>query len=236
MSKTYIIKKGIMQIFGMLFFGFGVAFVVLAGAGASPLDAVANYSSVLSNFGTQGDWTFIWNVIFAITVFALTRKKKIFITIIISFIIKYFIDFGIDTILYIFPNIDFYGSQQTIRTELGLLPGLLTGSIGLVLLSIGIGSLLANDLFLTPYDELSVYIEGKVGKYSVAKSILDGTSLLVALVLGFIIKTPFAQIYVFSIVVVFGLGPLIALFIRIFTKYKIIDKKNLERNYKEEIE
>ena len=61
-------------------------------------------------------------------------------------------------------------------------------------------------------------LETKTKNYSLAKSILDGTCLLVALVFGFIIGRPFSQINIFSVVIVLGLGPIIGLFIKMFKK------------------
>lgn len=231
MKISNVLKKGSLQVLGMILFGIGVALVVFTGAGASPLDAFANYMMQLTGVLGQGDWTTILNVMFAIIVFLLTKNKLVFISIIISVLNGFIINFWIDILSKIFTSVDF-GSNQTLflvynNSFLEYLFVFAFGILGLSFLALGIAILIVNKLYLTPYDDMSVYLETKTKKYWQAKSILDGVCLVIALILGVIINNVWNQINVFSFVVVFGLGPLIGMFIKILSKNKKVIQEEL---------
>lgn len=238
MTKKEIASKIGFQILGMFIYGLGIAGIVIAGAGASPVDAVANYTWVLTKVLTHPIWLFLYNGLFALIVFAFTKKGKVFYTLIISFIISQFFNLGIWIFQLIFNNVDFSNKYQTIMSVYGSNEnGLNFGGIalsygiailGLILLAFGLGLLISKNLVLTPFDELAVFIQNKTGNFAVAKSILDGTAFIIAVILGLIINSVFSQINVFSIIIVFTLGPLIGMFAKILKGEK---KNEIEQIY-----
>lgn len=229
MEKKLIVKKIIIQIIGLLFCGLGIAAMAISGAGASPLDAASNYAWVLTGIFKQGTWLFIFNAIFTAVLFAITRKYKVLITLVMSFLMGFFVNGGISFLTLFIKNVDFFGNYETIMSIYGTaasggisVTGMLysygVAAFGTVCLSAGIGFILAHNLFLTPYDEVSLYLETKIGNYAISKVVTDGTVLIIAVILGLLIKDVFSQLNVFSVVAVFTLGPLIGMFRKIFSK------------------
>lgn len=218
MNYKLIGKKLLIQLLALLIYGFGIAAIVFSQVGASPFDAVINYTGRLlpipiPGFEQQAIWLFLWSAIFTLVVFIFTRKKKVVLSLVVSLVISLFVNLWLK-VLFLIPV-----TTMNIFSSYGI------GLAGLICLAFGIGLLIANDLIMTPYDEVAVLLESKTGKFAIAKSILDGSSLVLAIILALIIGRPDGkllgnQIGFFSAIVVFGLGPLIGLFTKLLKKGK----------------
>lgn len=212
-------KKIMIHIFGLILLAFGITGVLMARLGASPLDAFNQFASDLIPLGyvTVAVTTFISNFIMALVIFILTRKKELGLSIVVSFILSLFIQGWIMLILLV--------PESTFNSLFFRIPLALTA-----LLSAGFGTavLIVNAWALSPYDEVMMYIAGKTNSIKKAKIIVDATFFVGAVILGIISKNLFEHVFIFSIIVVMGLGPLINYFVDIL-------KRRIDRNETEQV-
>lgn len=219
MNKKQIGIWAFFQIFGMAVLALGVAGVIAAGIGAGAVDAVAFGFMKLTNGVLEvGTWTFLINVVLALLLLLVTRKPKVLLTLLSVLLMGMFINLWSKMFEGIFDyqliNSNIYAAGQTFHA-------IWIALVSVVLMAIGVALLINFKSILTPYDESAVYLEGVLGKYFLAKMVLDGGFMLVGLLLGFINGKPFEQVGPISLVIVFGLGPLINLFINLFKKGKV---------------
>ncbi len=97
MSKTEIIKRYILFIFGLFFAAIGVAFTKHGELGVSPISSVANVLSCKFNALSLGSWLIIWNCILIVGQIVVLKKKFQLIQLLqipLSFLFGLFTDFG----------------------------------------------------------------------------------------------------------------------------------------------
>lgn len=216
MDKGKILRFGLLQFIGTAVFTLGVASLVVAGLGAGPLDAAAYFASV--KFGlTQGMWTFILNGFLALLLLLFQRKPAI----IFNIVMLIFIGVLIDGWIYLLEKIYTISLPTTLYMTSGMAPALILAIIGFVTIGFGVSVLIHNELVLSPLDEFTVFLSGFTKKYFVAKITIDGSFLILAIILGLIGDKPLsAQINFFSFIIVFGLGVYINLLLDLYKKRK----------------
>lgn len=223
--KNLIIKI-IRQVVALLFYSFGVSLIVFSTLGASPIDAATYYANelipvfnnLIPNFTGQGIWLIIFNMIIAIGLYIVCKKRNIWINVLISVFIGLLFNLGWFTYSKLFGDINGY--------KVGV--KIIMAFIGINLMAFGIAYLAAHKLYATPFDELAIKLEETTKRYFLSKIILDGSFLIIAFVLGLIYGNVFEQIGIFTIVVLAFLGPFINLYINIIDKFK--NKKGQEKN------
>lgn len=216
MDTKKIIKFIAFQVLGTVVFTLGVAGLVVAGLGSGSIDAAAYFSSLL--FGlTQGTWTFILNFSLAAVLLIFTRKPKVLLNVAMLFVASFFIDIWIK----VFENIfKFEIKLTTININNGFVEALLVAIFSFIVLAVGVSILIHNKSILSPLDEFTVFLAGFTKKYFIAKIIVDGSFLVMAIILGLFIgpKEISKQINFFSFIIVFLLGPVINLLLHLFKK------------------
>ena len=211
MSVKNIIQAVFNQLIGLIFYGLGIAGIVIAGLGASPIDAFSYYLNKLVPAINQGYWLAIVNLTIAIILFIILKKIRLIFSIGIALITGIFVNLG----LIIFRQVLNLNSTELISN---IYVAILVASIGIIMMAFGIAWMIVNNSLVSPYDELSIYLQTLTNNYALSKMILDGTFLILAIIVGLIYGKVFEQINVFSIVVVLGLGPLINIFVKLFKK------------------
>lgn len=212
-------KKIMIHIFGLIVLAFGITGVVMARLGASPLDAFNQYLSMLIpwEFVTLGVTTFVSNFIMALVIFALTRRKELGISVLLTFVLSAFITMWLYLIGLVPTNIS---DMLYFRIPLAILA--LFGS------AYGLSVLIINALSLTPYDEVTMFVAEKTNSIRNAKIYVEGGFLIGAIILALIAKD-WTYINVFSVVVVVALGPLINMFMNIIQRR--IEKNETKQVY-----
>lgn len=232
MKKENLFKT-IKQLVGVLFYSFGVSAIVFSSIGASPIDAATYYinkliplfENLVKNIpgqSGQGIWLIIFNIIIALGLLIAIKKNNIGINVIISIVIGLLFNLGMSVLQSIFSISGVLSHDNSIIIRIAV------AIIGINFMSFGIGYLAYYKLFGTPFDELAIAVEEKVKKYYIAKIILDGAFLIIALILGLFYRNVFEQIGLFTIVVLFALGPLINQYINLL--HKINKKKELKED------
>lgn len=213
------------QFTGMLFYSFGVSAIVFSGLGASPIDAATYYinqiipvfDNLIPNFTGQGIWLIIFNMIIALVLFIIFRKKSLWINVLVSIAIGILFTLGMFTYGILFSSI--VGNIYLM---------ILIAFVGINFMAFGIAYLASKSLYGTPFDELAIKLEETVKKYYLSKIILDGSFLLIAFILGLIYRNVFEQIDFFTVIVLAFLGPFINMYINIIKKIDIRKDGNLE--------
>lgn len=222
MNKSNILKGLIYQFLGLLLYGFGIASIVVAGIGASPIDALSYYLDKIDNinFINQGIWLAIINLVIALILFIITKEKKLVYGVVVAVVAGVFVNLGL-TIYDLIFNLN----NTLLIDKYNLLTSIIVSFFGIILLALGIALMIVKKSLLSSYDDLSLFLEKLFKKYFIAKVVLDGLFLVLALIFGFIYKKPFEQIGILSIVIVIGLGPIINLFIKLLEKEVDIDNE-----------
>lgn len=97
MSKTELVKRYILFIFGLFFAAIGVAFTKHGELGVSPISSVANVMSCKFSAFSLGTWLIIWNCVLIVGQIIVLRKNFQFIQLLqipLSFLFGRFTDFG----------------------------------------------------------------------------------------------------------------------------------------------
>src|SRR5690554_460821 len=218
MDIKKIIKFSIPQILGTLIFTLGVAGLVAAGLGSGPIDAAAYFASVLLGL-TQGSWTFILNGLLAITLLIATKNLKVFLNIIMLLVSSVLIDFWIG----IYENIfSFVVINTTINNNNGFVSGLSVAIFSFFMVAFGVSILINFKSILSPLDAFTVFVSKFTKIYFIATILVDTKFLVIALILGFIIGTSYITklINFFSLIIVFGTGPVINMLLDLYKKMK----------------
>jgi len=216
MSKE-LLKKGFLQVLGLLCIAFGVSAVILSKLGAGSFDAFNTFTTIFVGLPIEsvGTVTLVVNTSIAAILFLLTRQKKLFFSAVAGILIGFFINFAIFIYGFIFPvsadgkmllNNIFFGTIYNIAM--------------VFLVGVGTAILITQKLIMTPFDELSKYLTTKLKSYQLSKVTLDAFFLISAIILGVIVKRIWEQINFFTLISVFATGPVINLFIVLFNKNK----------------
>ena len=97
MSKSEIIKRYILFIFGLFFAALGVAFTKHGELGVSPISSVANVLSCKVSSLSLGSWLIIWNCILIVGQIVILRNRFQpiqFLQVPLSFLFGWFTDLG----------------------------------------------------------------------------------------------------------------------------------------------
>ncbi|MGM8215445.1 YczE/YyaS/YitT family protein [Bacillaceae bacterium W0354] len=192
-----LIYSIVFYIFGIVIISFGVTMLILSQLGTGPWDAL--FVGLYEMFGlTVGSWIFIVGFILMILNSRLLERKVEIPSLITMFITGACIDFWL---FIVFPKV--------LVTELFSQVILLV--LGITCMGIGIGSYLQLEFARNPIDNLMMAVNYRTGlSLAISKMSLE----LLILVVAFFIGGP---IGVGTIIVAFGIGPLVQFF---FTRFK----------------
>ncbi|RKL66446.1 membrane protein [Salipaludibacillus neizhouensis] len=190
----------IFYLVGLMFVSFGVSMMILARLGAGPWDAL--FVALSENLGlTVGSWTFIVGFFLILLNGLLMKKMPDFSALITMFIIGLFIDFWL-----VFVFADLVMMQLTLRAGM-----LITGILSI---AVGVSMYLQSNFARNPIDNLMMAFHYLTGKsLSFSKTFLEVLVLVIAFIIG-------GPIGVGTILVAFGIGPLIQVFFKPVTKLR----------------
>lgn len=200
-----LFKRILLQIFGYSFMAFGIAMIIRSNQGSFPYDAISFYLSELIpiDFLTIGVASILIGITWSILNFIILKKLKVFLSLIIVFTIGYLID------LFYYIVLGSYDASNTIMN-------IMVAVVGLIIVCFSVGIIVLNkSLPGAPSETTLVYLQTKIKSNWAPKLIIEGSLALIAFVLGLIYGDLF-QLGWFTLLCVFGCGPMINLFSRLF--------------------
>lgn len=199
MKKIFIISA--FYLFGITILTLGISLILLSGLGAGPWDAF--FVALSDNLGlTVGSWTFIVGFMLILINGLLLKQMPDFSALITMFLIGSFLDFWL---LFVFPNVVI--TPIFFRTVLLF--------IGILLIGAGVASYLQSAFARNPIDHSMIVFHTLTGKsLSFSKTFLEVTVLIIAFFIG-------GPIGVGTLIIAFGIGPLIQLFYKPITSLRL---------------
>ncbi|KIL51818.1 YczE/YyaS/YitT family protein [Jeotgalibacillus soli] len=191
---------GLFYLVGLLLLSFGICMLIFADLGAGPWDAM--YVGLSQKMGlTVGTWVFIVGFLLILLNALLLKKKPDFFAVITIFLIGSFIDFWLIMVF-----------SELVVTSMAIRVSMLVS--GIFIMAIGISFYLQSNFARNPIDNLMLAVQYRTGKsLSFSKTIMEVTVLVIALIIG-------GPIGIGTVLVAFGIGPLIQLFYKWVTKFK----------------
>lgn len=191
MKKGFII--GMFYLLGLLLLSFGISTMIVADLGVGPWDAL--YVGLSETIGfTVGTWVFILGIILILLNGYLMKKMPDFLAIITIFLIGVFMDFWL---LVAFAGVD--ALSMPVRAMMLV--------AGVLIIALGITFYLQANFARNPIDSLMMAIKMRTGKsLAFSKTIMEVSVLVIAFLFG-------GPIGLGTVIVAFGIGTLIQLFI-----------------------
>ena len=196
-NKAYL---GLFYTIGLILLSFGISKMILANLGAGPWDAL--YVALAEKVGlTVGTWILIIGLLLIFLNAYLLKKTPDFFAVITIFIIGFFIDFWLLFIFVDLPSIH-------LTAQIVMLIG------GIFIIAVGVALYLQVDFAPNPIDKLMMAVHYRTGlSLSRSKTVLEVAVLIIALIIG-------GPIGIGTVIIAFGIGPLIQLFYRPVAKFK----------------
>ncbi|KIL51315.1 hypothetical protein KP77_08270 [Jeotgalibacillus alimentarius] len=191
MKKGLII--GMFYLLGLLLLSFGISMMIVADLGVGPWDAL--YVGLSETIGfTVGTWVFILGIILILLNGYLMKKMPDFLAIITIFLIGVFMDFWL---LVAFAGIE----------SLAMPVRAMMLAAGVIIIAVGITFYLQANFARNPIDSLMIAIQTRTGKsLAFSKTVMEVSVLVIAFLFG-------GPIGLGTVIVAFGIGTLIQLFI-----------------------
>jgi len=197
-----LIKKYIYQTFGFMIITFGIVGVIFSKLGAAPIDAF-NYFLYRLTPLSLGTIAVITGLLISLFAYLIDRNKDMIISVIFLFIIGVFID--IWKYLYeLLPNNIL--ESYYFRVPLAIM--------SLFIISYGVAITITSGLPSSPFERLLLGIDKKIKNLKLSKILIEGSFFLLAIVFGLIAKELFEQVHLYTVVIVFSIGPLIEYFVK----------------------
>lgn len=206
------------HIFGFILISLGIVFVLTAQLGAGPMDAFNYYlSEIISKnhpFFTVGRVAILNGLFAVILSYILSKDYKVLISFIFIFIVGNFIDIWI----YLFGFVpDTWFISFTSR--------FLLASIGILVLGVGVALTVNTGYPPSPFESLLLVLDKRINNISITKVLIDGSYLIVALILGYIYGDMLEQIGIFTVVLTLFTGVIV----KYFSKHIIKIKSKIRR-------
>ena len=199
-------KKIVIHILGFVTISLGIVGVIFSRLGATPVDAFNYYIYTLTPL-SLGTIVIITGLVVALLAFIFSPTKDIIISISFIFLVGVLID-GWKFLFEMIP-LEFYN---------GLMVRIGMASLSLILIAFGVAVTITTGLVTSPYEKLMLVLSKKINSVQYSKMIIEGTFLLLAIILGIWTNQLFDQINVFTVLLVFVNGPLIGMFARMINK------------------
>ncbi|GAA0451108.1 membrane protein [Alkalibacillus silvisoli] len=195
-----LIYSIVFYVLGVLTLSFGVTMLILSDLGIGAWDALFYALYELIGF-TVGTWIFIVGILLIILNKFLLQSRFDYSAILTIFLIGVFIDFWL---LVVFEGV--------IITDMAARVGLL--GLGVIGMGTGIGMYLQLNFARNPIDNLMMAVHYRTGlSMAVSKSGLEFVVLVIAFVLG-------GPIGIGTIIVAFGIGPIVQFTFNKIAKFK----------------
>ena len=206
--------------------------MIIKGAiGASPIDALNYYLAELIgkpfnspewiNIGTL---SYVTGVIIALIAYLISKKKTVFISIFLTLLSG--------TSISLFSSLL---GKFDLNLNLGM--QIFFAVAGLLILTLGATMTVFSKLIPGTMEVLLISLNAKIKKLWLSKIIIDTSIALLAFIFGLILSKPFEQLNLFTLVIVFGMGPLMHIMHQWLSRIiKLEEKEDLIMNLNEYID
>jgi len=201
-----LLKKYIVHISGFVIISLGIVGVIFSRLGATPVDAFNYFIYTLTPF-SLGTIVIFTGLFVALLAFIFNPTKDIILSISFIFLVGVLID-GWKLLFELVP-IAFY-DELFIR--------IIMASLSLILIAFGVAVTITTGIVTSPYEKLMMVLNKKINSLQFSKMIIEGTFLILAIIMGIYTKQLFDQVNVFTVLLVFVNGPLIGIFARMINK------------------
>ncbi len=203
---THLNKNKLIHTFGFVLIALGIANIVKAKLGASPIDAFNYYLHQIFvkiiPILTLGSVIIFTGIMVTLLTYAISKDKKLIISAVFLVVVGVFVDLWLFLLGFV-PDV--------IITH--LVTKIFMASIGLLLCAFGVSITILTGLPTSPYESLMLVIYQKIKNLSISKMIVEGSFFVFAVILGLYTKNLFDQVYIFTVVMTFTMG----LFVSFFT-------------------
>jgi len=196
-------KKIITQMLGFFIVALGIVGIVYARLGAAPIDAF-NYFVYTITPLSLGTLTVMSGVLVAVICFIIDRKWSILISVGFLFTVGIFVD-AWKWVFDLLPAVLFM--ELYYRIPLAL--------ISLFFITFGVALTISTGLTMAPYEQLMLIINRKVHHLGLSKMMIEGTFLVMAIILGIYTRQLWDQVFVMTVIITLVNGPLSQLFLYI---------------------
>lgn len=194
---------------GFFLISFGIVGIIMSKLGAAPIDAFNYFMYVLTPL-SLGTWAVITGIFAALISFLIDKKADILVSIAILFMIGALID----TWKYLFEMLPI-GLLESyfFRIPLAL--------SSLIIVSFGVALTLISGLPSSPFERLLLSLNKWIHNLSLTKIMIEGTFLILAIILGLVTQELFTQVHVFTVILTFSIGPLVSMFMKLINQKKL---------------
>jgi len=198
------LKTRIFQhISGFMIVALGIVGIINARLGASPIDAFNWFVYMITPL-SLGTMTVITGLTVSLIAFVFGKKSwDMLISIGLLFSVGIFIDLW-KYLFELLPETWFH--SMIVRIPMA--------TISIVIISIGTSLTITSGLAMSPFERLMMILSKVVGSPGKAKMVIEGTFLILAIIIGYLTNRLFEQIHVFSLLMVLLNGPLVGLFVQ----------------------
>jgi len=202
-------KRIIVHMSGFFLISFGIVGIIMSKLGAAPIDAFNYFMYVLTPL-SLGTWAIITGVFAAVVSFIIDRKKNILISVALLFMIGALIDLW----KYLFELLPLSLLESyAFRVPLAL--------FSLIIVSFGVALTLITGLPSSPFERLLLSFNRWIKNLTLTKIMIEGTFLVLAIILGLVTGELLTQVHIFTVVLTFSIGPLVSLFMRWLNQKKL---------------
>lgn len=199
------------HLIGLVILAFGIIGIVRAKLGAAPIDAF-NYFlyRLLEKNGinvTLGTIVFSVGTFSTLLTYILTKDKTLLVSFGLLFVLSVFID-GWDLLFGLIPEV--------VIGHLGFRIPLVIFSFMIV--NVGVAMTMSTGLPTMPYERLLVHIDQNINNLSISKIFIDGTFLILAIILGLYLDILFEQVFIMTVVIAFFTGFFVKRFLKVIQK------------------
>jgi uncharacterized membrane protein YczE len=193
---------------GFFIVALGIVGIVYARLGAAPIDAF-NYFVYTITPLSLGTLTVMSGVLVAVICFIIDRKWSILISVGFLFTVGIFVD-AWKWVFDLLPAVLFM--ELYYRIPLAL--------ISLFFITFGVALTISTGLTMAPYEQLMLIINRKVHHLGLSKMMIEGTFLVMAIILGIYTRQLWDQVFVMTVIITLVNGPLSHYFYTLIKKRK----------------
>ena len=201
-------KNILLHTIGFITIALGIANIISAKLGASPIDAfnyfLYNITSNIIPSITLGTVIIFTGLFVTALTFMINKNKDMIISGIFLFVVGVFVDMWMFLIGYL-P--DAFMSLLIVR--------ILMATIGMLLCALGVSITILTGLPASPYERLMLVVYKRINNLSLSKIVVEGSFFILAVTLGLLTNRLFEQVHIFTILMTFMIGIFVSMFTHI---------------------
>lgn len=209
-------KQLIWHSLGFIVIALGVVMIISPKLGASPLDALVYFIYRITPF-SLGTIAIFVGTFATLLAYFLGSKRHILISYAGLLVLGIFVDIW----KYIFELAPYLYMEN-------LVTRMVLAVIGIFVVSFGVAMTITSGLSPLPYERILLILNKKIKNLAISKIIIESTFLVLAIIFGIYTGLIFEQINLFTVVMVFSIGPTINMFEKRIKKNQFLKGENYE--------